>query len=541
MSKKGRRFFASASLVALGLLAGAMITQLGSAVAGPGQQVSPAVGNAAPALDEWIPQRVFVRVAETTQPALVYIQTEQTVSRAAMLGDVPEFFRRFFDEDEAAPELPDDQVQASQGSGFLISSSGYVVTNAHVVSQTDFNAAAVIGADSITVRLNNDDEYDAEIVGVDIGTDLAVIKIDAGYELPFLPLGNSDEAKVGEWVMALGAPFGLTNTVSAGIISAKGRAPFSGSTGSTYQDFIQTDAQINPGNSGGPMVNLRGEVIGINTAIVSNSFQAQFAGVGFAIPINLVSGVVDQLIEHGHTIRGWLGVSMGPLGPGLAEGYGLDPRELRGAVIIRNVNEGEPADLAGVQEDDIVVGTDGVRLQNDQDFLQRIAVTPPNETISLEIIRVEPDDSPTGFTVHDLTIEVTLGERPPEVEVLASNNSTLIPVPERDRGNRRRASELERRLGLTLAELTERNASELGYDLANGGVLVTWVSENGPAARAGLPAGSIIRDVNGRPVAGVEGFEALMSEFDAGEVAILGVRFPTGINARVPLRIPEAG
>ena len=538
MRNKGQRLLTSASLVALGLIVGFMITQLGSAVAGTGQQARPAVLTDAPALDEVIPQGAFVRVAEQTQPALVFIQTEQTVNGTALLGDVPEFFRRFLEEGENPPDVPDSQVQASQGSGFLISASGYIVTNAHVVSQTDINAVEVVNADNVTVRLTNDDEYEAEIVGVDIGTDLAVLKIDAGGDLPFITLGNSDQSRVGEWVMALGAPFGLTNTVSAGIISAMGRARMGG-LGSPYQDFIQTDAAINRGNSGGPLVNLRGEVIGINTMIISNGMQGQFAGVGFAIPINLVKGVVDQLIEHGRTIRGWLGITMSALPPDSADAYGLDRREMRGAVQIVAVNEGEPAAVAGVREGDIVVATDEAPLKDDQDFLQRIARTPPNETITLDILRVEPDDSPTGFTVSDQSIEVTLGERPPEIQVLADSRQLTGPAVERAPRRDAELSALEERLGMALAPLTPRIAEELGYDVEGGGIVVMRVGRSGAAIRSGLREGTIIQEVNHRAIKSIEEFTAIIEQVEPGKPVVLRVRFPEGGSARIPLEIPE--
>jgi len=423
VNTKGQRFLTSAGLVALGVIAGILVAHAGSAVAVTPQQARPAALTDAPALDEVIPQGAFVRVAEETQRALVFIQTEQMVSGETIM----ENFRRFFGEDNApdTPDVPEDQLQQSSGSGFLISASGYIVTNAHVVSQTDVNAREIDTADSVTVRLSTDDEFEAEIVGVDVGTDVAVLKISAGRDLPFVPLGNSEQARVGEWVMALGAPFGLTNTVSAGIISAKGRARIGGQAGSPYQDFIQTDAAINTGNSGGPLVNLRGEVIGINTMIISNGARGQFSGVGFAIPISLVSGVVDQLIEHGRTIRGWLGISMRALDPDIAEAYGLDRRAMRGAVAISEVNANEPADHAGVQVGDIVVGTDGSDLEDDQDFLQRIAMTPPDANITLEIVRPSADGTPIGIGTEATSIDVMLGERPPEIEVLADQAQQL--------------------------------------------------------------------------------------------------------------------
>lgn len=538
MSKIRQRFLTSAGLVVLGLIAGVVITQVGSAVAVTGQQARPVVNTDAPALDEVIPQGAFVRVAEETQPALVYIQTEQMVSASTGLGDVPEFFRRFLDEEEDAP--PEEQLQTSQGSGFLISPSGYIVTNAHVVSQTDPNAGEVNTADEVIVRLSNDDEYEAEIVGVDIGTDVAVLKIAAGYDLPFMRVGDSDHTRVGEWVMALGAPFGLTNTVSAGIISAKGRAQITPLRGSAYQDFIQTDAAINRGNSGGPLVNLRGEVIGINTAIMSNGFQGQFAGVGFAIPINLVSSVVDQLIEHGQTIRGWLGISMRALSPLLAEAYGLDRREMRGAVEIATVNPDEPADTAGVRVGDIVVGTDGVDLEDDQDFLQRIAMTPPDASIQLDILRLAPDNTPVGIAREDSTIDVMLGQRPPEIDVLAIQNQQIGGLNiERGPPTDRELTDAEVRFGMELSELTPNLASELEYRVQDGGVVVMRSEPAGLAGRLVRGTGWIIQQVNLRPVNSVEAFSEIIGRFEPGQTAVFQIRFPDGTTLRAPIEIPE--
>ena len=535
MGENRYNLFTAAGLLAVGLLAGVMVANLGAAAAGIEQQARPAINSDAPLLDEVIPQGAFVRVAEQTQPALVYIQTRQTVSRGQFLGELPESFRRFFGDDEES-DPSDEQTRVGQGSGFLIASSGYIVTNAHVVSQIDTNAVEVVKADSVTVRLFNEDEYEATIVGVDIGTDLAVLKIDPGYDLPHVPLGDSDRSRVGEWVMALGAPFGLTNTVSAGIVSAKGRARIGGLTGSAYQDFIQTDAAINRGNSGGPLVNLRGEVIGINTAIMSNGFQGQFAGVGFAIPINLVSGVVDQLIEHGRTIRGWLGIAMRALHPDAVELYNLEAREVGGAVQISEVNPGQPADLAGVEEGDIVVGTGGVKLEDDQDFLQRIAMTPPDESIRLDIIRLDHD-----FERHDLSIDVVLGERPPEIEVLADNTTTFGVDPERSRrGGRDRLTVVESEFGMTVSNLNERWADQLDWDIDRGGVVVTGVVPGGLAEQSnGLIAGTIIREVNRRAVRNVEEFEAAVEAVEPGKLVEFLLRYPSGSGARVPVRRPE--
>ena len=537
----GRRFLTTAVVAALGVAIGITIAQVGSAVAVPPQQTQTTSLTDAPTLDEYIPQGAFVNVADEAQKSLVFIQTEQMVSRAGLMDE----FRRFFGEDNVPEDEPEERLQQSSGSGFLVSASGYIVTNAHVVSQSDFAAREVKAAESVRVRLNDDDEFDADVIGVDIGTDLAVLKIDAGRDLPFLPLGDSDHARVGEWVMALGAPFGLTNTVSAGIISAKGRAQVGppGANGSTYQDFIQTDAAINTGNSGGPLVNLRGEVIGINTMIISNGFQGQFSGVGFAIPINLVSSVVDQLIEHGRTIRGWLGISMRALDPELADIYGLDRREMRGAVEIATVNPDEPADMAGVEVGDIVVATDGRDLEDDQDFLQRIAMTPPDDSIALDIVRVTPDESETGFAHDNQTISVMLGERPPEIDVIADQND-VAPLGElrnREDLSERELSDVEERFGLVLSDLNGNIASDLEYRVDQGGIVVLGVlretASGGPGL--GLPPGSIITHVNWRRVESLESFSELVTRFEPGESAVFNIRLPSGNSVRLPVEIPQ--
>ena len=378
MSKKGQRIFKSASLVTLGLIAGIMIIQLSLAIPVAGQQARPAVNSGTPDLDETIPQGAFVRVAEETQQALVYIMAEHSVDTAEMFGG------RFFspdNENEDAPDIP-DQVQPAQGSGFLISSSGYIVTNGHVVSRTDTNAVEVIRADSVTVRLSNEDEYPAEIVGVDIGTDLAVLKIDVGTDLPYIPLGDSDVARVGEWVMALGAPFGLTNTVSAGIVSAKGRARIGGLNGSAYQDFIQTDAAINQGNSGGPLFNMDGEVIGVNTAIYSMTGAS--VGIAFAIPSAIAGNIATQLEEFGEVKRGWLGVEIHLVTEDIAMSIGL--KNPRGALVASTVDSG-PAEKAGIVSGDVILVFDGKDIESFKDLPRVVADTKPGSEVSVKIWR----------------------------------------------------------------------------------------------------------------------------------------------------------
>ena len=542
-SQKAKRFVASASLLAMGLVIGFSAAQLGTAVAGSAelQEVTTASYTAgAPALDEQIPQGAFVDVAERAQPAVVFIQAQHEMRpEDAQQGIMPDIFRRFFPDGEQEGDMPQmepEPMPPSQGSGFIIRSDGYILTNAHVISRIlgDRQEVETVRATEITVRLSNEDEYDAEIVGLDIGTDVAVLKIDVGEDLPYLPLGDSDASRVGEWVMALGAPFGLTNTVSAGIISAKGRAQLQ-LTANFYQDFIQTDAAINPGNSGGPLVNLNGEVIGMNTAIVSNGMQQQFSGVGFASPMNLVGKVAEQLIAHGRVIRGWVGVTIGLWTDNLAAGFGLadTDMDLDGAVLLQTVNPGEPADQAGLLYDDIVVAMDGTKLDGNQDFLQRIAIIPPGDSITLDVLRVGPGGP------EELTVTIVLGERPAEEEIFRRNlggaNRARREQPEETTA----PDAISRTVGLTVADLTAEIAEQLGYEGELTGVVVTQVARGSAAADAFIGRGTIILEVGRQPVANVAEFEAALSNFGPDEVALLRVRNTNGQLATIPLRLPE--
>jgi len=541
-SHRAKRLVASTGLLAMGLVIGFGAAQLGTAVAGSttAQEVTTASYTAAaPALDEQIPQGAFVEVAETAQPAVVFIQAQHELRpEDAPQGMMPDIFRRFFPDGEVPedqmPQMEADPPPPSQGSGFIIRRTGYILTNAHVISRIigDRDEVETVRAKEITVRLSNEDEYEAEIVGLDIGTDVAVLKIDVGEDLPYLPLGDSDAARVGEWVMALGAPFGLTNTVSAGIISAKGRAQLQ-LTANFYQDFIQTDAAINPGNSGGPLVNLNGEVIGMNTAIVSNGFQQQFSGVGFASPMNLVGKVADQLITNGRVIRGWVGVTIGALNDDMAEGFGLTDMDLDGAVVLQEVNAGEPADQAGLLYDDIVIAMDGTKLDGNQDFLQRIAIIPPGDSITLDVLRAGQSG------LEEMTVTITLGERPTEEEIFRRNLGGA------NRGRQEQPEEptvsesISRTLGFTVANLTAELAEQIGYEGEITGVLVMQIARGSAAAQAFLARGDLILEVARQPVANVAEFEEALSGFGPDEVVLLRIRRTNGQLATVPLRMPE--
>ena len=324
--------------------------------------------NAAEAL-----QSAFVSVAERVRPAVVHISPVQVAKRRrppmtpGPFSDDPslkDFFDQFFGPRGPGPR--DEFQQRALGSGVIIDKRGYVLTNNHVV----------IGADGVVLRLASKREYRGKIIGTDVTTDLAVIQFEPETDVPVATLGNSDTLRVGEWAIAIGNPFGLDNTVTVGVVSATGRADVGIAT---YENFIQTDASINPGNSGGPLVNLRGEVIGINTAIV-----AAAQGIGFAIPANMVKRVTSQLMDRGKVTRGWIGIAMEPLTAELAQSLGL--REPRGAVVAR-VYSGGPAAAAGLEKNDVVVTFEGVPVDDYGQLRRLSADAEVGKTVKLEIVR----------------------------------------------------------------------------------------------------------------------------------------------------------
>jgi len=309
------------------------------------------------------PLRIWVDLAKVTRPAVANVSTTQRVKGR---GPLPEdFFRRFFDRGPRSGEPP--RGRQSLGSGVIASADGYIVTNGHVVAD----------ADEIVVRLSDHSEYPAKVVGIDARTDVALLKIQA-QNLPALPFGDSDKLEVGEPVMAIGNPFGLEQTVTTGIVSAKERFIGSG----PYDDFIQTDASVNPGNSGGPLVDTRGTLVGINTAIFSQTGGS--VGIGFAIPVNLAKDVLRQLKDRGEVVRGFLGVSVGPVTPEARTAAKLESS--RGALVAETV-AGSPAAGAGIKPGDIIVAFQGEPIQNPHDLTRRVAGTPPGTKVALRVLR----------------------------------------------------------------------------------------------------------------------------------------------------------
>ena len=385
----------------------------------------------------------FTGLAERLAPVVVNVSTRAKVSRqqapAAPFGEndpLSEFWRRFFGGPPGSSP-GGGPVQEHLGSGFIVDRSGIVLTNNHVIE----------GADKITVKLTDDREFDAKVVGRDPKTDLAVIRIGDGKEnFPVAPLGDSSQLQVGEWVAAMGSPFGLANTITAGIISAKGRNIGAG----PYDSFIQTDASLNPGNSGGPLVNLRGEVIGINSAILSQT--GGNLGIGFAIPINLAKEILPDLIKTGKVTRGWLGVSIQRVTPEIAKAMGLE-RD-RGA-LVSEVMQGSPAEKAGIRSGDVITEYDGKPIEQANDLPILVAQTAVGKNVNV-IVQRENNRVPVSVTVGELK----------EEEKVAS-------VPEKER------------LGLSVQTVTPDIARSLGLDQAQG-VIVSNVQPGSPAADAGL-------------------------------------------------------
>jgi Do/DeqQ family serine protease len=354
-------------------LAGMGFGAYGALTMSRARSTAAAAAAAAPGATADALQAAFVTVAEKVRPAVVNIGTVQVAhSRRAPVVPGPgaddPFFKDFFDQffGRSGPGRREEFRQPGLGSGVIIDKRGFVLTNYHVIR----------GADSVTVKLPSNQEFQGRIVGTDAKTDLAIVRFQPEGELRVATLGDSDRLRVGEWAIAIGNPFGLDQTVTVGVVSATGRSEVGIAT---YENFIQTDASINPGNSGGPLVNLKGEVIGINTAIVATG-----QGIGFAIPANMARRVTSQLIDRGKVTRGWIGVSLQPLTPELSQALGLD--SIRGAIVAR-VYPGSPAETAGLQPNDVIVKF-GPTLVDDYHHLQRLSSdAEPGSTVSLDVVR----------------------------------------------------------------------------------------------------------------------------------------------------------
>jgi serine protease Do len=390
-------------------------------------------------------------------------------------GDPREFmepFERFF-----GPTPRQRQPrQRSLGSGFIIDPQGFIITNNHVVEN----------ADEILVRLDNDKEYKATIVGKDAKTDIALLHIEGVTDLTAAPLGDSEKLRVGDWVMAIGNPFGLDHTVTAGIVSAKGRFIGAGN----YDDYIQTDAAINPGNSGGPLLNIRGEVVGINSAIFSRT--GGNIGIGFAIPVNLAKELLPQLKDKGRVVRGWLGVLIQKVTPEIAQSLGID--QTQGA-LVADVVAGSPAEKAAIKVGDVIVEYDGHSVHESNELPMMVARTPIGKEVPLKVIR---DKTPMG-------LNVTIAELADDEAQVAGGKSS------------------EDKLGLTVQTLTPEIAQNLGVD-EDKGVVVTSVEPDSPAEEAGLRRGDILLEVNRRQIADAETFRKAIKEREQGKNVLFLVK-----------------
>jgi serine protease Do len=406
----------------------------------------------------------FVRIAEAITPAVVGISTSRVVSEGDSLLADP-YFRWFFGNRDSHPRQREEQ---GLGSGVLVSPDGLIVTNAHVVE----------GAEHIKVTLSDRRSFKASTVGVDVKTDLAVLRIDA-KNLPWVPLGDSTSLRPGELVLAVGNPFGLSQTVTMGIISGVGRQ---GVGITDYEDFIQTDAAINPGNSGGAMINTRGQLIGVNTAIFTQS--GGYEGIGFAIPSALVKTVMDSLLEHGRVVRGWLGVSIQEVTPDLAVQFGLP--SAKGA-LVTDVISGGPAAAAGLRRGDVIIAINGEVIDNLSRLRLMVAGTPVGARVKVKILRENKTD----------TIKVTLGELPEDI-------ATLVPV-----GNSGPVGYDNVLAGLTVSDLSPDAMRRYRLDTLSGGVVVLDVAPGSAVSRAGILPGDVIVEVDRQLVDGVDGYTAL--------------------------------
>ncbi|MFA5291798.1 MAG: Do family serine endopeptidase [Phycisphaerae bacterium] len=437
---------------------------------------------------------VFADIAAKVGPAVVFVSVKQeyTQRRPDMFFGDPfeqfqndEFFQRFFgrqfQQRRQQQQQPRErkQIRRGQGSGFIITADGYILTNNHVVKD----------ANEIMVKLSDDRELPAKVIGTDPETDVAVIKIDAN-DLPTVEMGDSDKLKVGEWVLAIGNPFGLSHTVTSGIVSAKGRSGLRFADSElAYQNFIQTDAAINFGNSGGPLINIDGQVIGINSAIYSQS--GGYSGIGFAIPINMAKYVYEQLKEGGKVTRGYIGIYGKNVTPEMAELLGAKGHK---GVVVDNVVKDSPAEKAQLQQGDIIIKKDGKKIDDWDNFRNEVAKIQPGTKIILTVIR---DGKEKDFTV----------------ELEARKTETASAESQEESADK---------LGITVQDLTPEIAQQFGYKDEQSGVIVAGVQVGSPAEEAQITVGTLILEVNRQKVQDADNFWELIKK--AGNTVLLYVQ-----------------
>jgi len=424
----------------------------------------------------------FSTLAEMVSPAVVNVRTVKTFKSGGRVlrnfsnpfGDndpFKDFFEKFFGEEHQR-----DFKQRSLGSGFIIDKEGYIVTNNHVIED----------ADEIQVKLKNGDEYDAKIVGRDPNTDIALIQIKPKNDLPVIKLGDSQSLKIGQWVVAIGSPFGLEQTVTAGIVSAKGRVIGSG----PYDDFIQTDASINPGNSGGPLLNMDGEVIGINTAIIASG-----QGIGFAVPINLAKGIIEQLKLHGSVTRGWLGVAIQDVTGEVAEYYGIVGKE---GALVTEVFPGDPADKAGIQVRDIIIEVNGEKIKSTRDLTRIVADIGVGDSANIKVLRNGTEKS----------FEVKIAKR--EDEKISA-------------GTFLKDDQEKSELGIRVSNLTPEIARQFNLKDEEG-VAVTGVEAESEGDKAGVMTGDVIKEINHRTIKTADDYTEAIGSVKKGDAVQMFIK-----------------
>ena len=422
---------------------------------------------AALAINAYAVPESFAPVVKKAAPSVVNISTTKTVTRQ-IDPFFDDFFGGFFGGNPYGNGGGQKFKSSALGSGFIIDMNGYIVTNNHVIE----------GAEEIIVKLQDEREFKATIVGTDPLTDLALLKIDTlGASITPILLGDSDKAEIGDWVVAIGNPLGLGGTVTAGILSAKGRVLGDG----PYDNFIQTDVSINPGNSGGPLINMDGEVIGINTAIIQSA-----QGLGFAVPVNMLKNIIPKL-KQGKVTRGWIGVTLQPLDEKLAKSFGLNDTK---GVLIADVSKGEPGDKAGLKAGDIVIAVDGKKATDSRTLVGIIGSKSPNDKVVLTVIR---DGKQQNITV-------TLGERPVEGQVAGNYSNKSPKKPKGD---------------ITVTDLSRDDASGLGV---TGGVVITDIDTKSNAYSAGLRQGDVIVWVNRKSINNPNEFYAAYDKVKKGDL-----------------------
>jgi serine protease Do len=434
--------------------------------------------------------QAMAEISAAVKPAVVNISSTKTIKTKGIPSPFfsDPFFRRFFGDEFGGQNKPGERKQASLGSGVIVDRAGYVLTNNHVIKD----------ADEIKVRLSDKREFKGKVVGADPKTDLAVVKIDSDH-LPTIQWGDSDGLKVGEMVIAIGNPFGLNQTVTSGIVSATGRA----NVGiADYEDFIQTDAPINPGNSGGALVNVKGELVGINTAIFSTS--GGYQGVGFAIPASMARVVMDNLVHKGKVVRGWLGVSVQPMTPDLAQQFGL--KEDKG-VLVGDVTENGPAEKSGIQRGDVIIEYEGKEVNDPSSLRNLVAGTAPGKEIGVKLLR---DGKPR-------TLRVTVTELPAEKQQLSGNFDNLLK-------------------GVHVQDITPEARRNLAIPKRVTGVVVTAIEEDSGAGQF-LEKQDVIMEVNRKKVSTTKEYESAVSKIESSQnILVLVYRKGATIYVTLPAR-----